>query len=801
LMTDQTIFAASSHSRSAQWFHELTSSQQKNYKTSVKQYKRKKKLIVKISQKMLKINEAIRVFARSYIFFEMMSTFIKEILQFLIIKYKKIDDQIKKQLHEKFQALKQSSFKNQIETWIIDWKNLRNRILTFDIKNFFDFETMFVEKFLIVDRKWTSTFCDNWILQKRTIERNVHFAETIREYKNVVKKNLKIIERANAAILQNQSQSQSQSQKSTFSISTESDKNETRQCVCEIMHDWKNCEHIVKSVKSSNWKCNQQEKKWIKDAILKSRSFFHAIQRIINIDILNDIKAKQCKSKKKDNNDKKFNNEKTADDDISNVKFANMTSRKSSKYVNLSINKTFNNFLWKSVIYDSDCSDSFIYDLNRFVNEITSAHEMIDTSNDFMLIEEYEIMLVIDRINEKNRRMFFDNIVYMSFTDVILMFVTRLKKQDFVWNMYKKALMKKSIDAMICDIEKKHDLFLLKYRSIEKFVNVVQSRKNILAKTISWNWHLRLKHCRSKMINQLKKIDEIEVIQENASKIVQCDTCAISKMHRLIQRKSSAKTIKIFQILHFDLIICNKAFDERTCITHFIDELIFYSWVFSLMNHKKKTLLSIFKDLINQCDRIKFDERAIISIIRIDQEIFIDKKLENWVREQEISWNWSTKNTSEQNEKFERFDDMLIAKTRCIKKHVKLSKNLYSECYLVVAHILNRTSSSLSWDSSLIFMQKLLKESIRNEITHLKMFDCKTFSFLKETDAFKKNDKMKSRAFIEYLIKYDFINIFRVWNSKRDDVNDYRDVIFNETKFFNTYEKVDLLKKKKKNFM
>jgi hypothetical protein len=27
--------------------------------------------------------------------------------------------------------------------------------------------------------------------------------------------------------------------------------------------------------------------------------------------------------------------------------------------------------------------------------------------------------------------------------------------------------------------------------------------------------------------------------------------------------------------------------------------LIFYNWVFSLMNHKKKTLLSIFKNLIN----------------------------------------------------------------------------------------------------------------------------------------------------------------------------------------------------------
>ncbi len=112
LMTNQTIFAATSHSRSAQWFHELISSQQENYKTSMKKYKRKEKLIVKIFQRMFKIDEAIRVFARSYILFEMMSVFIKKILQLLIIKYKKIDDQIKKQLHEKFQTLKQSSFKN-----------------------------------------------------------------------------------------------------------------------------------------------------------------------------------------------------------------------------------------------------------------------------------------------------------------------------------------------------------------------------------------------------------------------------------------------------------------------------------------------------------------------------------------------------------------------------------------------------------------------------------------------------------------------------------------------------------------
>jgi hypothetical protein len=59
-------------------------------------------------------------------------------------------------------------------------------------------------------------------------------------------------------------------------------------------------------------------------------------------------------------------------------------------------------------------------------------------------------------------------------------------------------------------------------------------------------------------------------------------------------------------------------------------------------------------------------------------------------------------------------------------------------------------------------MQKLLKESIKNDIVFFKVFDCKAFSLLKEINALKENEKIKSQAFIEYLIKYNFINIFEV---------------------------------------
>ncbi len=58
-------------------------------------------------------------------------------------------------------------------------------------------------------------------------------------------------------------------------------------------------------------------------------------------------------------------------------------------------------------------------------------------------------------------------------------------------------------------------------------------------------------------------------------------------------------------------------------------------------------------------------------------------------------------------------------------------------------------------------MQKLLKKLIRNKIIYFKMFNCKAFSLFKKINALKKIKKLKSRAFIKYLIKYNFINIVK----------------------------------------
>ncbi len=282
--------------------------------------------------------------------------------------------------------------------------------------------------------------------------------------------------------------------------------------------------------------------------------------------------------------------------------------------------------------------------------------------------------------------------------------------------------------------------------------------------------------------------------RDESSKTIDCETCAVSKMHCLMQKILAERVTKSYKILHFDIIIFKKRFDfdETFCIAYFIDEFTSFNWVFSLIDHQEKTLMSMFKSLINKCDKadLSIMSRIMIKKIRSEQKISIDTKLKDWVSDQNIEWDWSSKNILEQNDKSERFDVLLIEKARCIREFSKLSKDLYPECYLAVAHLLNRIfMTQLSWNSSLIRLQRLLKKSIRWELDYLKIFDCKTYVLLKKSDVSSRSEKMKARAFVDYLIDYDSINIFRIWNLEKDDVNDYRDAIFDENAYYDSYDK------------
>jgi hypothetical protein len=417
-----------------------------------------------------------------------------------------------------------------------------------------------------------------------------------------------------------------------------------------------------------------------------------------------------------------------------------------------------------------------------------------------MQIERYEIMQVWEQLKDKKIEMTFKKTTYISICFVILVFQNKLEKEKFDRDSHIKTLIHLKTDKQMCEIQKRFEMQLLEYnlvsRNDQMMTNSIQSSKNIMIKATSWMWHQRLEHCRSQMIDHLSK-EWIITSDETVLKTIKCQTCAVFKMHRLMQKTSSARITKSFEMLHFDLIIYEiKRFDDTSCIAHFTDKFTHYSWIISLTDHREKTLMLVFKDLINRCDRSNIAINSMIRIIRSNQETSINKRLENWIIDQRIIWDWSAKNILEQNDISERYEVLLTEKARCIREHVKLSKELFLECYLTVEHLMNRIlNQALNWESSLIRMQKLINEnqSIRPEIDHLKMYECKTYSLLKDADVSSKSSKLKSRAFVNYLIGYNSTNIFRVWNSEKDDVNDYRDVIFDESDLYDIYNKSDSL--------
>jgi hypothetical protein len=200
-------------------------------------------------------------------------------------------------------------------------------------------------------------------------------------------------------------------------------------------------------------------------------------------------------------------------------------------------------FLYKSVIYDSECSDFLTYDRDRFVNDLRSANEWIKTFNELMNVTDYETMIVHDKLNNKTIKLKFVNIAWISFTDVILISSTRLIKEDYDRDPHTNILMHMKTGTKVCEISMQCNVLLLKFNFISQEdlnkhanANSVQSRKSTVAKATPWFWHLRLGHCRPEVIHLFEKLsfnsdqkmiiynDNLQTIRLLISKIAKVNT-------------------------------------------------------------------------------------------------------------------------------------------------------------------------------------------------------------------------------------------------------------------------------------
>jgi hypothetical protein len=342
----------------------------------------------------------------------------------LAVRYKLNQSKIIQQIHEQWRRLKTPSIKNKVESWMTEWENLRLQMINLKLADTFDDDVIFVSEFLRAGRRWTSTFCDNWENQLKTAEKSVDFFKITRAYKLVViRKNSssssRIIAIANAVILQDLIQKQStksdsfnqndqksiNKNKSKKHNHNHSIKRKNEKCICEEEHSFKKCSYIVSFNRKKEWKENKKIKNEMREQIRNKSMIHRAINKMINTNILNEFSDSWIKKSKSEN---------TTSTELkasSSFRFDNMITSSH-------LNDSQIHFLYKSVIYDSECSDSLTFDRDRFVDEIRSADEWIKISNELMNVVDYETMIVNDKLSNKIVKLKFANTIWISSTDV-----------------------------------------------------------------------------------------------------------------------------------------------------------------------------------------------------------------------------------------------------------------------------------------------------------------------------------------------------------------------------------------------
>ncbi len=173
--------------------------------------------------------------------------------------------------------------------------------------------------------------------------------------------------------------------------------------------------------------------------------------------------------------------------------------------------------------------------------------------------------------------------------------------------------------------------------------------------------------------------------------------------------------------------------------------------------------------------RIKYDQ--IVRFIRMNDERILRFEYREFMKLRKIVMKRFVSYTSSQNDKIERFEKVLMIRTWAMRIKTNLLINMWSKVFKSINYLNNRTlRKALTWKT---FFETLIEK--KSNLIHLQSYECRTY-FLKNIISSK--NRLKSRAFIDYLVRYDFTNIFRIWIFSRMWVVRIKDVLFDKTLFY-----------------
>jgi hypothetical protein len=295
--------------------------------------------------------------------------------------------------------------------------------------------------------------------------------------------------------------------------------------------------------------------------------------------------------------------------------------------------------------------------------------------------------------------------------------------------------------------------------------------------------HEMLEHSKSKIIAHLaEKINEVKINDfDSISTINRCETCVLIKTHEIMSRRSRQEESIDYSLnrVDYDLISMNEKYNDDYWVNHFVCFRIRMNFVYT--HSRKNDAFSMIREFLKTI-RIKYDQ--IVRFIRINDERILRFEYREFMKLRRIVTKRFVSYTLSQNDKIERYEKILMIKARVMRIEANLSANMWSEMFKSVDYLNNRIlRRALIWKT---FFEILIEK--KSNLSHLQSYECQAY-FLK--NIISRKNRLKSRSFIDYLVKYDFMNIFRIWISSRMQIIRIRNVIFDKTLFYD-FAKLDL---------
>jgi hypothetical protein len=184
-----------------------------------------------------------------------------------------------------------------------------------------------------------------------------------------------------------------------------------------------------------------------------------------------------------------------------------------------------------------------------------------------------------------------------------------------------------------------------------------------------------LNHSRSKIIVHLvEKINEIKINDlDLTSTINRCETYALIKTHEIMFRRQKQKKSIDYSLnrVEYDLISMNEKYNDDYWINHFVCFRIRMNFVYT--HSRKNDALSMIREFLKTI-WIKYDQ--IVRFIKMNDERTLKFKYREFMKLRRIVTKRFALYKSSQNNKIERFEKILMIKTKAIRIKANLSANM-----------------------------------------------------------------------------------------------------------------------------